>query len=189
MGADIHMFIEYRNKEHAQNAEKIGRKPYWWSFGDHLNPGRNYTMFAILAEVRGDYPESFEPKGILPRDEMSTAAAHEAYMYIVNDEDQCCENEHLESGYITRTNALKWAERGYAVIEDQWMEALDYHSHSWMNTAELEEAFQHYLKRQAEEWPDDEVRVPVEYQAMLAAMKALEQDGENEVRVVFWFDN
>jgi hypothetical protein len=24
---------------------------------------------------------------------------------------------------------------------------------------------------------------------MLAAMKALEQDGENEVRVVFWFDN
>jgi hypothetical protein len=58
-----------------------------------------------------------------------------------------------------------------------------------MNIAELEEAFQHYLKRQSEEWPDDEIRIPVEYQAMLAAMKVLEQDGDNEVRVVFWFDN
>ena len=188
MGADIHMFVEYRNKEQAQNAEKIGRKPYWWSFGEHMNPGRNYTMFAILAGVRGNYPESFEPKGILHRDEMSSAASHEAYMYIVNDEDLCCEYGK-ESGYITRTKALKWAERGYGIIEDQWMQALDYHSHSWMNIAELEEAFQHYLKRQSEEWPDDEIRIPVEYQAMLAAMKVLEQDGDNEVRVVFWFDN
>ena len=60
MGADIHMFIEYRNKEQAKRLEKEGRKSYWWSFGDHLNPGRNYTMFAILAGVRGDYPESFD---------------------------------------------------------------------------------------------------------------------------------
>jgi hypothetical protein len=146
-------------------------------------------MFAILAEVRGQYADSFEPKGILLRDEMSSAAASEAYMYIVDDKARCCENGQLEFGFITRTNALKWAERGYRIVEDNYMQALDYHSHSWMTISELEKAYEIYLKHQTEQWPDENVRIPLEYQAILAAMKALEQDGENEVRIVFWFDN
>jgi hypothetical protein len=31
--------------------------------------------------------------------------------------------------------------------------------------------------------------VPVEWKAILAAMKSLEDEGKNEVRVVFWFDS
>lgn len=189
MGADIHMFVEYQYKEHAQRAEKEGRKPYWWGFGGHLNPGRNYTMFAILAGVRGQYPDSFEPKGILPRDEMGFDASREAYMYIFDDKDRCCENADREPWYILRSDALKWAERGHKIIDNTWMQAFDYHSHSWMTISELEKAYEIYLKYQSEQWPDEDIRVPLEYQALLAAMKALEGNGECEVRVVFWFDN
>jgi hypothetical protein len=60
MGADIHMYVEYRNKKQAKDLETQGRDPYWYSFGDCFNPGRNYTMFAILAGVRGEFKDSFE---------------------------------------------------------------------------------------------------------------------------------
>ena len=67
MGADIHMYAEYRNKNQAQEDQKQGRKPYWYCYGDQINPGRNYTLFGILAGVRGQYEDSFEPKGCLKK--------------------------------------------------------------------------------------------------------------------------
>ena len=50
MGADIHMYVEYRNKRQAKDLETQGRDPYWHSFGERFNPGRNYTMFAVRSE-------------------------------------------------------------------------------------------------------------------------------------------
>jgi hypothetical protein len=57
-----------------------------------------------------------------------------------------------------------------------------------MNTEELERAFEIYKVKASEEW-GEEIGLPIEYQALLSATKTLEDDGKNEVRIVFWFDN
>ena len=45
MGCDIHLYIEYKNKKVAFD----GYKDNWHSFGQRINPGRNYAMFALMA--------------------------------------------------------------------------------------------------------------------------------------------
>lgn len=185
MGADIHMFVEYRNKKRAQEDKQNGRKPYWYSYGDHMNPGRNYTLFAVLAGVRGNYEDSFEPKGRLERVEMGYMSGSGAHLYIVDKPT----NEVREEGCCSREQAEIWAQYGSKIIEDKWVEHPDWHSHSWMTIEELEEAFERYKVHATQEWGEPITDVPLEYRALLASMKALEDGGENEVRVVFWFDN
>ena len=183
MGADIHMYVEYRNKKHSEEDIKNGRKPYWYSFVE-TNPGRNYTMFAVLAGVRGNYKDSFEPKGKIDFDDMGHSSRSDAYLYI-------SENKNLE-GSCTLEDAKRWAEYGRKIIEKEgkpvWIEHPDWHSHSWMSVDELEKAYAIYEKHATTEW-ETEVRVGVEYRAILAAMKEIESCGEYESRVVFWFDN
>ena len=57
-----------------------------------------------------------------------------------------------------------------------------------IDSKELEKAYKRYKAYASYEW-GSKMEVPVEWKAILAAMKALENKGENEVRVVFWFDN
>jgi hypothetical protein len=185
MGADIHMYVEYRSKKRAQEDQKQGRKPHWISYGDRTNPGRNYTLFGILAGVRGQYEDSFEPKGMVDREEMGWASRGDAYMFIV---DRPGEEIH-EEGCCSREDAERWTQYGCQIIEDKWIEHPDWHSHSWMSIEELEEAFRRYKEHATAEWREPVHDVPLEYRALLASMKALEDGGENEVRVVFWFDN
>lgn len=185
MGADIHMFVEYRNKKWAQEDQQEGRKPYWISYGDETNLDRNYTLFGVLAGVRGNYEDSFIPKGKLQRDEMGYVSGSKAYLYIV---DKPTEEVH-EDGCCSREQAEKWTQYGCRIIEDKWIEHPEWHSHSWMTIEELEEAFNRYKVHATQEWGEPINNVPVEYRALLASMKALEDHGENEVRVVFWFDN
>jgi len=185
MGADIHMFVEYRNKKQAQEDQQQGRKPYWHCYGDRINPGRNYTLFAVLAGVRGVYDDSFIPKGRLEREEMGYISGSESHLYILDKptgevhEDSCC----------SREQAQKWHEHGCRIIDEKWVEHPDWHSHSWMTVEELEEAFNRYKVHATREWGEPITEAPLEYRALLASMKALEDDGENDVRVVFWFDN
>jgi hypothetical protein len=180
MGADIHMYVEYRNKKQAKDLETQGRDPYWHSFGGRFNPGRNYTMFAVLAGVRGQYEGSFEPKGRIPFNLMGYSANHDLYYFIDNEEGE---------GRVTPEQAKKYSESyGCEIVEDKWVRCPDYHSHSWMSSKELEKAYKRYKAYASYEW-GSKMEVPVEWKAILAAMKALENKGENEVRVVFWFDN
>lgn len=190
MGADIHMYVEYRNKKQAKERETRGDGPYWVSYGDGMNPGRNYTMFAVLAGVRGQYAESFEPKGKIPRELMGWSAGCDAVMYIYNknDEDKGWDN------YVTLEKATEWSKYGNKITYDRngepsAVEHPDWHSHSWMSIKELEKAYKIYAKKASKEWNEKITKPPVEWMALLASMKALEDDGENEVRVVFWFDN
>ena len=44
MGADIHCYVEYK----YPNSHEA-----WTSFGQHINPGRNYALFERIAGVRG----------------------------------------------------------------------------------------------------------------------------------------
>jgi hypothetical protein len=57
-----------------------------------------------------------------------------------------------------------------------------------MSSKELEKAYKGYKVHASKEW-DKKMDVPVEWKAILAAMKSLEDEGKNEVRVVFWFDS
>jgi hypothetical protein len=180
MGADIHMYVEYRNKKQAKDLETQGRDPYWYSFGDCFNPGRNYTMFAILAGVRGEFKDSFEPKGRIPFNLMGNSAKHDLY-YFIDDK----EGERT----VTREQAKKYSESyGCEIVDDSWVRCPDFHSHSWMSSKELEKAYKGYKVHASKEW-DKKMDVPVEWKAILAAMKSLEDEGKNEVRVVFWFDS
>jgi len=186
MGADIHMYVEYRNRKRAQEEQKTGRPSNWFSYGGQTNPGRNYTLFGILAEVRGHYPDSFEPKGKLDPDEMSWSARSDARLWITD--------QPYEEGCCTLEQAQRWAERGLRIWHDEhgkptWVEHPDWHSHSWMTIEELEEAFSRYQVHATQEWGEPITGAPLEYRALLAAMRELEDGGENEVRVIFWFDN
>jgi hypothetical protein len=182
MGADIHMYVEYREKKRAKKAKKEGPISPWYSYGDEINPGRNYTMFGILAGVRGSYKDSFDPKGHV--DDMGYAAKDDAYMFIVDKPRE----EIREDGVVTREDAERFASYGRKIIDNTWIEHPDWHSHSWMTIKELEKAFKLYEKHASKEWGEP-IQVGVEYRALLASMKALDDDGKNEVRVVFWFDN
>lgn len=190
MGADIHMYVEYRNKKDAKNRETRGEKPYWYSYGDKINPGRNYTMFSVLAMVRGQYSDSFEPKGKIPWGLTGYSAQSDSHMLIYdkNNEDKDWD------GWVTLEKAKNWEKYGCKIVYNEagnptHVEAPDWHSHSWMDAEELEEAYKRYVKHASGEWGEEITKPPVEWRAIHASMKALEDDGENEVRVVFWFDN
>lgn len=59
MGCDIHMMIEYANVD-TQDGQ-----PYWSSMGGQYNPGRDYSMFELLAGVRGDEDKAIvQPRGL-----------------------------------------------------------------------------------------------------------------------------
>lgn len=183
MGADIHMYVEHRDKKRVKKDIMVGVPTYWNSYGDEINPGRNYTMFGILAEVRGSYKDSFSAKGMV--NDMGYAAKHDAYMFIVNKPKE----EVHENGCVSKEDASRYASYGKKIINDTWIEHPDWHSHSWMTIKELKKAFKIYKKHASKEWDDPNLKAPLEYRALLASMQELEDGGKNEVRVVFWFDN
>jgi hypothetical protein len=170
MGADIHMYIQYKNKK---------RNDDWWSeFGGCINPGRDYGMFGILSTgVRQDVNNSHDPKG-LPEGNLGWAAEDDAYLYIREDSE---DYEHS----CTLEDALRW---GHKIVNDKdgkpWKTLHpDWHSHSWLTTNELSQAFRWYTSQFSG------YKVGLEYKAVLSVMKTLGNKGENDVRIVFWFDN
>jgi hypothetical protein len=57
MGTDIHLYVEYRHREDAGDD--------FTSFCGRINPGRNYALFAALANVRQVRKTAlFEPRGL-----------------------------------------------------------------------------------------------------------------------------
>lgn len=175
MGADVHMYIQYKKKTEDDK--------WWWDFGGHINPGRNYAMFGILAGVRdNNSPHSFEPKGILPEEKLSWAVREDLYLTITEDGEG--DNE------TTLERAKSWGSG--RIINDNdgnpyKVEHPDWHSHSWMTIDELKQAYKWYKKYAKESGYGG--GVPLEYKVILKTMEALEDNGKNDVIVVFWFDN
>jgi len=167
MGCDIHMYIQYKEKRKDKTRE------WWRDFGGYFSPGRNYTMFGILAGVRDNPEKGFEPKG-LPEFELSYGVMDDLYMYVDSEERNTCTLEQAE----------RWGRR---IEKDKdgnpWRtEHPDWHSHSWMTAKELAQAYRWYKK-------ETDYKPSLEYRVILKIMKALEDDGKNEVALVFWFDN
>ncbi len=176
MGADIHMYIQYK--------EKNEDRKIWYSFGGRINPGRNYAMFGILAGVRDrNVPNGFRPKGVLPREEQSWNVESDLYLYITEDGD----GEHQ----TTIEDAQRWFGGKEIIMDDKGdpFKVLhpDWHSHSWMTPDEFDRALKIYKKYAKDNGYDK--GVPLEYKVILKTMRALENKGKNEVLLVFWFDN
>lgn len=191
MGCDIHMYLEYTDKKTLDRVAKgetksvfKGEKPYWGSFGGRINPGRNYWMFGFISKgVRSFFDNGLPAKGLPPFDELGYHSRNDSVCYI---------SETLgDENSVTLETALRWAEGGrLKIINDQsgkprWVEHPDWHSHTWLTTSEFESAikkYKAYCKK------TDENDTPIEYLALLSAMKTFDKNGYVS-RLVVWFDN
>ena len=209
MGCDIHLYIEYKNKKVAFD----GYKDNWHSFGQRINPGRNYAMFALMANVRNHYsdgklPVLVEPRGI--PDDAEYYSSGDDRIYISEEK---YDGEHS----VTMERAKSWVESGSSKFinnqkgEPTWVTDPDNHSHSWLTTSEFETIINQYLELEAG-WHKERVdthnkmvakeniqpgswmyappamNIEPQYQVVLASMKRFEELGY-DARIVFWFDN
>lgn len=172
MGCDIHMYVQYRKKNFDPKWD------HWSEFGGRINPGRDYSLFGILSDgVRSSWEKCHEPKG-LPEGDLGWDAERDANLYIRENP------QPYEEGTCTLEDAQRW---GHKIELDKdgkpWRTRHpDWHSHSWLTTAEYAQALRWYTSQ-------TKYKVGLEYKALLSVMKTLENKGENDVRVVFWFDN
>lgn len=177
MGCDIHCYVEYQ-------VSYFGGEPQWACFGNRINPGRDYELFALMADVRNYYSPRIEPlytpRG-LPED-VGLSARWDNTLYVTDA-------ERAGDGSVTRASAEAWIANGItkaaATREGEGTVTAiyhpDWHSHSWLNVDELAAVFRVY--RAAHKRP-----VGLEYRALLSAMRYLKRESTG-VRLVFWFDN
>lgn len=182
MGADIHTFIEYSDFTHGDSDHikpELRGTPYWSCFGGGYNPGRDYGMFGILAGVRTSDHQLFEPRG-LPEGMLSWQV--DDYMHI-RISDELADQE----GYCSLEQAKRWSGYG-SVIEERDGKPYrvtnpDLHSHSWLTSAELRQVIARYCF----ETPYGDYSVG--WDAILAAMEAIEKRPGCQTRLIFVFDN
>ena len=161
MGCDIHAYIEYQRNGETR----------YLPFGGRINPGRNYRLFGLLADLRECGPAIIEPRGMPP--DAAWEAEHDNELYISANETD---------GTTTPERAQRWVESGSSVYlkDKHFVTHPDWHSHSWLTTAEYRDVLKVYQSQESA-WP-----IP-EYDAILAAMERLDHHGT--ARLVFWFDN
>lgn len=163
MGADIHLYMEYKHKEY----------PEWQNFGGHFGFNRNYRLFGTLAGVRGDGEgcDYIDPRG-MPKDQAYLTAVHNTCSMQDTEENRVIWAAWVEKGlsaYITNADG-----------EQVGITHPDHHSHTWLTPDEFEAALK------ASE--TDHNGGNMEYHALLAAARCIELQW-HEVRFVMWFDN
>ena len=206
MGCDIHLYIEYKFKK----TEFDGYDSGWQSFGKSINPGRNYAMFSLMADVR-NYDDEKLPVLVKRRGMPEDAG------YTATDDNRIYISETKSEDYVSMETAKRWVESGRSkFINDNdgnptWVTNPDAHSHSWLTTSEFESVLNKYFELetgwhkvrveehnkmvkeeniQPDSWayaPPSMVDEP-EYQVVLTILKRFEELGY-DARVVFWFDN
>ncbi|MFW6145425.1 MAG: hypothetical protein ACOC4Y_01370 [bacterium] len=173
MGCDIHCYIEYKTE----------KSDMWWNFGGRINPGRDYLIFALLANVRNydRFEPILYPKG-LPED-IGFITRDDAQLFVSDwtpDEEGCCARESAE----------RWVRAGVSEYTDDRKVSIthpDWHSHSWCTAAELEKVFQKGEQILRKEHGVRAFDLP-EWYMVLEILKKFEAWGY-QVRMVFWFDN
>ena len=173
MGADIHCYVEYTEKEGSIPLDNLQ------CFGGRINPGRHYRLFGLLAGVRGGMP-IFKPKG------MPETCSHDA-----RQDNLLSISEYGSDGTVSASKAAEYVKYGHS----KYIEAAngnkkafithpDYHSHSFLSLKEYVRVLNMYEK----EFDDGKYSAPPEYYAIKAAMVEFEKMGY-AVRLVFWFDS
>ena len=51
MGADIHMYVEYRDKKQAKERDARGDKPYWMAYGSKLREVLYGLLFLKMKQL------------------------------------------------------------------------------------------------------------------------------------------
>jgi hypothetical protein len=159
MGCDIHCYIEYK--------ETYG----WVSFGERINPGRNYHLFGRIAGVRDPSEELVVPPRGRP-DDLGFRSRDDAWLYVPPGP-----GDFVVEGWADPEDAKRWVAEGLSTFspDGRYVSHPDHHTHTWLTPDEFARAI------------EGDVHA-LEYRAMLAAMRSLEADGK-QVRVVIWFDN
>lgn len=178
MGCDIHLMAEIKHS----------KDNYWQTALNQPYLGRNYTLFALIAGVRGYFEESLEPKGF-PND-ASYATVAEYTLEIdrqIRSEDAKQMVEEGHSRYLSN----------YQIVHP------DFHSATYLSLEELKEIIKiannkiyeeilHESEEYGLETPEVEnylhpYRALIEYLNYYDNLKI--DDGSYECRVVIWFDN
>jgi hypothetical protein len=182
MGADIHAYVEYADFQTAEGED------YWKALTENFG-SRNYYLFGLLAEVRGEGPALFPVRG-LPEGRLSYQT-DDGYWLRATDDPSLRDHE----GWTSRSSAERYAAQYHCPVERNADGSIlrvahpDWHSHSWLATEELAAVLDHYAANVSARYADDRPNeAPVEWRAILAAMRVFEAAGK-KARVVFWFDN
>lgn len=164
MGCDIHCYVEF----------KSATNKHWQSFGERINPGRNYDLFGLLANVRsyGSDVAMFSPRGF--PENPGFMSRHDYFLWVGDQDAHNQVNKKNVKSYLqTFPNLLTIKRDGQivAIANPAW------HSASWLTFEELEQVTDRA----------DKDNVWLEWLALLAAMRELRNHGQ-DVRLVFWFD-
>ena len=206
MGCDIHSYLEFFDKDLSDGVARC--------YATHLDFGRCYTTFNLMAGVRGYRLPLIKPRGIPSTPKISFTVSENYHITVVDSYTNC----HFTNGrYISREDALTWVDEGRTTFEDNGKYIIDpsWHTPSWLTKDELIEVRRHYLietlsyesteykgqkRRDAMEKLEQSSSVElmrfvfpsIEYvmlNATIASMIAIENSGEYKTRLVFWFDS
>lgn len=207
MGCDIHAHVEFYDTN-------IGQTPYATCYGKDVMPGRCYTLFNLMAGVRGSPGENpvFLPRGVPSNPKFSYAVEREFYLSVLDVGET-----PLAGSFISRSEAeelvskghVKYANNGKSIINPSW------HTPSFLFKKELMEIRRYYLlsmldydcneysakkkkelRKEIKELSEVDlmrkVFPPLEspcLNAVIASMIAIENSGDLTARLVFWFDS
>jgi len=178
------------------------------SHGGRINAGRNYGLFALMADIRNhnELPVAVPSRG-MPDDAS----------YYATDGDRMFICEDSGDNHVKMKRAEEWVKDGSSIFINSrngkpvWVTNPDWHSHSWLTTNEFEGIINNYLvfelgwhtsrvnehqellhrnniSKESWDWPAPDMNIEPAYQAILASMKRFEELGY-DARIVFWFDN
>lgn len=196
MGCDIHFKLERRLKNTTENPKKNKWNTTDYSIDAEYGE-RSYWMFAHMANVRSYWDnENFpEPKG-LPED-ISDRTKLSCSLLCPKTEKRTYEAQDREihrdkyEEWTKWNKDLKFEFTDYYDYLNEYYDAMyhvDMHSHSWLTTEEYEDCFNKAYKREEN---SETVYLDgyLEWYILLQRMKAYEEFGKYDVRIVFWFDN
>jgi hypothetical protein len=181
MGADIHAYVEYADFKTAEGED------YWVALTKNFG-SRDYYLFGLLAEVRGEGPALFPIRG-MPEGRLSYQT-EDGYWLRATEDPALADHD----GWTKQERADKYATEYHCKAErraDGTVSRVahpDWHSHSWLATEELAAVLDHYAANVSDRYAERPKEAPVEWRAILAAMRVFEASGK-KARVVFWFDN
>lgn len=171
MGCDIHAFVEYVDFE-----TKDG--PYWSCLISNLGH-RDYTFFSLIADCgRGEHRPLIPNRG-LPKGPLSHTVENAMFLHVTDD-------PRLFSieNFCSRDQAVSWG-GGIEKINNRYERTPnpDLHSHTWLTCLEFAQVIAKFMTEVHEDYP-----YGVEWDAALAAMRALEERG-HRTRMIIAFDN
>ncbi len=171
MGCDIHAYVEFVSNNTPE---------YVSCAATDINVGGNYLLFALMACVRGEFPESMAPKGV---------PTNLGWQVLDEFTLQVSDAEWASGmpGYCTLKRAKEHVSRRCSkwVKENERITHPDWHSASWLTADEMAEIANAYVKH----CHSEALGFIDVFKATIAFMRVLDRSKNGKARLVFCFDN